>query len=234
MPPRTPRCTSAPQSASDLTEIFERAIHEAKARQHAYVNTEHLLAVLLRHPGALDQLRFWSVNASAVDFDLRQHLDRLLITLSRNDAPQTSAAFLRVIAQVASNPHRMNMTGSMLMNALLEEHDCRAVAILRTNGLEILPPAKGASEHGDPSASTVDQALEKLACIARTLPEERRAALGKAIGAFMQTPGSDCLKHAVFAMLRSAPVNEARTSVVSIAQSQLLKSRAKRLRAQCA
>lgn len=234
MPPRTSRCTSAPQSASDLIAIFEQAIHEAKARQHAYVDTEHLLAVLLRHPGALDQLRFWSVNANAVDFDLRQHLDRLPRTLSRNDAPQASAAFLRVIAQVASNPYRMNITGSMLMNALLEEHHCRAVAILRTNGLEILPPTRGLSEQGDPSASTVDQAIEKLACVARALPEERRAALAKAIGAFFQTPSSDCLKHALFAMLKSAPPHDVRPNVISLAQSQLSKSRSKRLRAQCA
>ncbi len=234
MPPRTPRCTSAPQPVSDLTDIFERAIQEAKARQHAYVDTEHLLAVLLRHPGALDQLRFWSVNAGAVEFDLRRHLDQLPSTLSRNDAPQTSAAFLRVIAQVASHPHRMNTTGAMLMNALLEERDCRAVAIMRSNGLEILSPTRGTTELDNPSASAVDQAIERLACVARTLPEERRAALGKAIGAFFQTPGSDCLKHALFAMLKSTPVNDARTNVISIGPSQLSKSRAKRLRAQCA
>lgn len=206
---RPPRATLTASPVSDLAELFESAIQEAKRRQHVYVETEHLLAVLLRNPGAQDQLRFWSVNASAVEFDLRQHLERLPSMASRHASPHTSAAFLRVFAQVASNPCRMNMTGAMLISALLQEPNTRSIAILRKNGLEVLPPLQGASEDVDRSDVSLSEALEKLAHLARALSDERRAAVSKAIGAFMQTPGSDCLKHALFSMLKTTASSDA-------------------------
>ena len=102
-PPRT-----APTiPTSDLTEIFERSIEQARCRLHIYVTTEHLLMALLRCESARDRLRFWSVDALAVEAALRLHLDRLPVVSSRQTAPRPSAAFIRVVAQVAGDPCRM-------------------------------------------------------------------------------------------------------------------------------
>ena len=208
---RAPRSTPTIPT-SDLTALFEQSVEVAKGFNHVYVNTEHLLMALLRCQSVRDKLRFWSVDAAGIERALRQHMDQLPVAPSRHATPRPSAAFMRVIAQVASHPCRMSSTGPMLLDALLHEDESRAVAILRAGGLEILPPVREAAAAVDPTEATVDAVVEKLGTLAQALPSERRAAVGKTISAFVQTPGSDCLKHALFSMLACAPTAKASTS----------------------
>lgn len=165
-------------SITKIDSLIASASKLAANLSHKYVTVEHLLLASLDNAAEKEQLRFWSVDASALRSSLEAFLRGNVPTLTPSESghePQPTVGFGRVVKRVVDTGTG-KANASNLLDAILYEHvhDSIAVKLLQQHGLAIALPqvtqmldnktsrAAIVDAHGDSAKSDLEAVLARV------------------------------------------------------------------------